>query len=55
MKKITIGTKLKDGWGRDWYVIGIDNKGYALQGEHYKMTEHFTKTEIKNNFKFISK
>ena len=52
MKNIIIGTRLRDGWGREWYVIGIDNKGYTLQG---RTAEHFTKAEIKNNFEFISR
>jgi hypothetical protein len=55
MEKIIIGTRLRDGWDLDWFVIGIDNKGYTLRGERYRMTEHFTKAEIKNNFKIISR
>lgn len=55
MKKIIIGTRFKDVWEREWYVIGIDNKGYTLQGARFNMAEHFTKEEIKNNFKFISR
>ena len=51
MKKIIIGTRVKDGWGNEWYVVGKDAKGYNLHSCRFSSVEHFSHEEIKNNFK----
>lgn len=55
MKKIIIGTRLKDGWGNEWYVVEKDATGYILHKCQNFSKQHFSYSEIKNNFKFISK
>lgn len=55
MKKIIIGTCLKDGWGNEWYVVEKDATGYILHKCQNSFEEHFSYSEIENNFKFISK
>jgi hypothetical protein len=52
---IIIGSRLKDGWGNDWYVIDQDEKGYTLRGCRIPFEQHFLHQEIKNNFKLISR
>lgn len=55
MKKIIIGTRLEDGWGNEWYVVEKDATGYILHQCHNFSKQHFSYSEIENNFKFISK
>ena len=55
MKKIIIGTRLKDGWGNEWYVVSKDATGYNLHSCRFPTEEHFSYEEIKNNFKITSK
>lgn len=55
MANIIIGTRLKDGWGNEWYVINKDATGYNLRSCRFPTEEHFSNQEIKNNFKIIAK
>ena len=50
MVNIIIGSRLKDGWGNEWYVIDQDEKGYTLRGCRIPFEQHFLHQEIKNNF-----
>lgn len=54
MEKIIIGTRVRDGWGNEWYVISKDATGYNLHSCRFSTAEHFSHKEIKNNFKIIA-
>ena len=55
MKKIIIGTRVKDGWGNEWYVVSQDATGYNLHSCRFPAVGHFSYEEIKNNFKITAK
>ena len=54
MEKIIIGTRVRDGWGNEWYVVSKDATGYNLHSCRFSTAEHFSHKEIKNNFKIIA-
>jgi hypothetical protein len=50
-----IGSQLKDGWGRMWFVIDFENDRYTMKLMNYPdSTGTFSKATIKNNFKLIN-
>lgn len=52
---IKIGSQLKDGWGRMWFVIGFENDRYTMKLINYPGSpDTFSKSTVKKNFKLIN-
>lgn len=54
VQKIIIGSRLKDTWGNQWFVVSKDKTGYILHGCIHRGEVHFTYEELKN-WKIVSK
>ena len=57
MRKDTIiaGSRYKDYWGRTWFAVEADGKGWTMKMEHYPYEGHFTFEEIKNLLQLIER
>lgn len=57
MKKVIIiaGSRYRDYWGRTWFAVEADGKGWLMKMEQQPYQCRFTFEEIKNLLQLIAK